>query len=176
MKKTLLTLLILCFGYIVHAQISSTSPAFITEAYTGDVEIIFDATQGNAGLKDFTGDVYAHVGVITDKSTSGSDWKYVVTPWPDTKTNNLALANTTKNKLTALSNNKHKLIITGGVRAFFGVPTGEKVQKIALVFRNTDGSKAGRTASGWFPGNWQSAFECRRASPEAPCPRGAAPR
>ena len=53
MKKTLLTLLILCFGYIVHAQISSTSPAFITEAYTGDVEIIFDATQGNAGLKDF---------------------------------------------------------------------------------------------------------------------------
>ncbi|MDD3490080.1 MAG: alpha-amylase family glycosyl hydrolase [Paludibacter sp.] len=148
MKKTLLTLLILCFGYIIQAQISSTSPAFITEAYTGDVEIVFDATQGNAGLKDLVGDVYAHVGAITDKSTTNSDWKYVVTPWPDTKTNNLALANIAKNKLSALGNNKYKLILTGGVRAFFGVPAGEKVQKIALVFRNTDGSKTGKTASG----------------------------
>ena len=88
------------------------------------------------------------MGVITDKSTSGSDWKYVVTPWPDTKTNNLALANIAKNKLSALGNNKYKLVLTGGVRAFFGVPAGEKVQKIALVFRNTDGSKTGKTASG----------------------------
>ncbi len=146
MKKTFLfTIIGLLFSVVGWAQLVTTNPTFVTQD-GGTIEITFDATQGNAGLKDLAGDVYAHVGVITDKSTSGSDWKYVVTPWPSST--NLAQANTTKNKLTALGNNKHKLIITGGVRAFFGVPTGEKVQKIALVFRNTDGSKTGKTASG----------------------------
>ena len=146
MKKTFLfTIIGLLFSVVGWAQLVTTNPTFVTQD-GGTIEITFDATQGNAGLKDLAGDVYAHVGVITDKSASGSDWKYVVTPWPSST--NLAQANTTKNKLTALGNNKHKLIITGGVRAFFGVPTGEKVQKIALVFRNTDGSKTGKTASG----------------------------
>lgn len=146
MKKTFLfTIIGLLFSVVGWAQLVTTNPTFVTQD-GGTIEITFDATQGNAWLKDLAGDVYAHVGVITDKSASGSDWKYVVTPWPSST--NLAQANTTKNKLTALGNNKHKLIITGGVRAFFGVPTGEKVQKIALVFRNTDGSKTGKTASG----------------------------
>lgn len=146
MKKTFLfTIIGLLFSVVGWAQLVTTNPTFVTQD-GGTIEITFDATQGNAGLKDLAGDVYAHVGVITDKSASGSDWKYVVTPWPSST--NLAQANTTKNKLTALGNNKHKLIITGGVRAFFGVPIGEKVQKIALVFRNTDGSKTGKTASG----------------------------
>ncbi len=148
MKKSTLTLLVLLVSVFAWSQIVTTTPTIITDDYTGPIEVVFDATQGNAGLKDFTGDVYAHVGVITDKSTTNSDWKYVVTPWPDTKTNNLALANIAKNKLSALGNNKYKLVLTGGVRAFFGVPAGEKVQKIALVFRNTDGSKTGKTASG----------------------------
>lgn len=146
MKKTLLTLYILCFGYFVQAQISSTNPTFITEAYTGNVEITFDATQGNAGLKDFTGDVYAHIGVITDKSTTNADWKYVVTPWPSTT--NLAQANTAKNKLSALGNNKYKLVLTGGVRTYFGVTAADKVTKIAMVFRSSDGKKEGKTTAG----------------------------
>jgi glycosidase len=146
MKKVLLTMLVLSFGFFLQAQISATSPTFITESYTGDVEITFDATLGSAGLKDFTGDVYAHVGVITDKSATNSDWKYVVTPWPNTT--NLALANTAKNKLTALGNNKYKLVLTGGVRAYFGVAAADKVLKIAIVFRSADGKKEGKTAAG----------------------------
>lgn len=146
MKRTaflLLSLLVATFGF---TQITGTLPSLITESYTGNIEITFDATLGSAGLKDVTGDVYAHAGVITDKSTSGSDWKYVITPWPNTT--NLAQANTTKNKLIPLGNNKYKFVITGGIRAFYGVAAGEKVQKIALVFRNADGSKTGKTASG----------------------------
>ena len=45
------------------------------------VTLTFDATQGTAGLKDYAGEIYAHTGVITDKSTSTSDWKYVIAPW-----------------------------------------------------------------------------------------------
>lgn len=146
MKKVLLTLLVLSLGFIMRAQITTTNPAFITEDFTGNVEITYDAALGSGGLKDFTGDVYAHVGVITDKSKDATDWKYVVTPWPSTT--NLALANTPKNKLTTLGSNKYKLTLPGGVRSYFGVPAGEKVQKIALVFRSSDGKKEGKTTAG----------------------------
>ncbi|MDR1585803.1 MAG: T9SS type A sorting domain-containing protein [Prevotellaceae bacterium] len=145
MKQIIFTLSVLLFTLSGYAQIVTSNPAFITQDYAGNIEIIYDATQGSAGLKDLTGDVYAHAGVITDKSASGSDWKYVITPWPDGT--NANEANTAKNKLTALGNNKHKLVITGGVQAYFGVAASDKVQKIALVFRNADGAKTGKTAS-----------------------------
>ena len=43
------------------------------------IRIIFFADRGTKGLMGFTGDVYAHTGLITSKSTSPSDWKYVKT-------------------------------------------------------------------------------------------------
>ena len=57
------------------SQLITTSPAIPLD--NQEVTITFDATQGNKGLMGYTGDVYAHMGVITDLSTSGSDWKYV---------------------------------------------------------------------------------------------------
>lgn len=38
-----------------------------------EITVYFNATRGNGGLKDFTGDVYAHTGVLTTESTSNSD-------------------------------------------------------------------------------------------------------
>ena len=77
---------------------------------TKPVTITFDATQGTAGLKDYTGDVYAHTGVITDKSTSISDWKYVIATW----TTNLPKA-----KLTRVSPNIYTLEIAPDIRSFY---------------------------------------------------------
>ena len=147
MKKTFLTTLILLTSIWSWGQLVTTNPQFVTQN-DGITEIIFDAasSEGNLGLKGYTGDVYAHVGVITSLSTSSSDWKYVVTPWPSTT--NLALANTTKNKLTSLGNDKWKLTIAPTIRNYFGVPTTETIKKIALVFRSTDGTKQGKTVSG----------------------------
>ena len=147
MKKTFLTTLILLTSIWSWAQLVTTNPQFVTQN-DGITEIIFDAasSEGNLGLKGYTGDVYAHVGVITSLSTSSSDWKYVVTPWPSTT--NLALANTTKNKLTSLGNDKWKLTIAPTIRNYFGVPTTETIKKIALVFRSADGTKQGKTVSG----------------------------
>ena len=99
------------------------------------VKIIFDATQGTAGLKDFTGDVYAHTGVITDKSTSGSDWKYVVADWN---------TNLPKARMTRVSANLYELMITPDVREFYGVPAGEKIKQMAYVFRSADRTKEGK--------------------------------
>ena len=147
MKKTIFTLLTLLLSLLSWGQIISTNPQFITQD-GGITEITFDAasTAGNSGLKGYTGDVYAHVGVITNLSTSSSDWKYVVAPWPSAT--NLALANTAKNKLTPLGNNKWKLTIAPTIRDFFGVPSSENILRIALVFRNADGSLQGKTATG----------------------------
>ena len=41
-----------------------------------EITVYFNATRGDQGLKDFTGDVYAHTGVLTAESTSNSDWKH----------------------------------------------------------------------------------------------------
>ena len=71
----ILLLLIGC-SYSSLAQIVTSVPAVPTDSQS--ITITYDATLGTAGLKDYTGDVYAHIGVITDKSSSSTDWKYVV--------------------------------------------------------------------------------------------------
>lgn len=137
MKRLIFSfVLLLSTTVTVFSQVTA-NPALPTD--TDQVVITFDATQGSAGLKDFTGDVYAHTGVITNLSTNGSDWKYVIAGWT---------TNTTKAKLTALGNNKFQLTIGPSIRAFYGVPAGETIKQLAFVFRNSDGSKTGKTATG----------------------------
>ena len=139
MKKgySVFILLLLIFSsQLTWSQVVTTSPAFPSE--NSEVTVTFDASQGNQGLKDFTGDVYAHTGVITNQSTSNSDWKYATT-WGD---------NNEKYKLTPLDNNKWQLNITPNIRDYYGVPSGEKILQIAFVFRSSDNSKEGKGDSG----------------------------
>lgn len=133
MRKTLYTLTLLLLSLSIWGQIVSTNPTFITPQ-TQRIEIVFDATQGNAGLKDYQGDVYAHTGVITDKSKSSSDWKYAPT-WGD---------NSPKYKLKPLGGNKWQLDITPNMQTYYGVADGEKIKKLAFVFRSADKKKEGK--------------------------------
>ncbi len=118
------------------AQVT-TDPEFPVAGET--VKIIFDATQGTAGLQDYSGDIYAHTGVITDQSTSGSDWKYVIADWN---------VNTDKAKLTRISTNIYELEITPDIASFYGVPPSEKIEQMAFVFRSADGSREGKASGG----------------------------
>ena len=61
------------------AQVVTTDPIFPIDDQ--QVTVTFDAAEGNKELKDCNCVVYAHTGLITDKSTSGSDWKYVQGVW-----------------------------------------------------------------------------------------------
>ena len=144
MKKHYIFLFAMLCPLLLWAQVT-TSPMFITQT-GGSFDIIYDASAGSAGLQGLTTGVYAHIGVITDKSTSTSDWKYVLTPWPDGS--NSATANITKNTLTYQGNNIWKLSITPTIQSFLGVPSTDVIKKIALVFRNADGTKTGKTSSG----------------------------
>lgn len=117
--------IILISGFITNAQIIDTDPEI--PVVDQPVTIYFDATQGTAGLRDYSGDVYAHTGVLTDKSTSGSDWKYVKTNWGQ---------NTSETKLTRISPNYYKLDIAPTIRDYYGVPVTEKITHMAFVFRS----------------------------------------
>jgi 1,4-alpha-glucan branching enzyme len=119
------------------SQVITVTPALPTDQ--NSVEVIFDAAQGNAGLLGYTGDIYAHAGVITNLSTSSSDWKYVKADWP---------VNIDACKLTSLGNNEWKLVISPSIRSFYNVPANEVIQKLAFVFRSSDGTKTGKTEAG----------------------------
>lgn len=116
----------------VQAQIVTTTPAFPTE--NDEVTIVFDATQGTAGLKGFTGEVYVHTGV-TIGSTS---WQYAPS-WGD---------NSAKYKMTSLGNDKWQLKLTPTIRDYYGVKDGETVTQLAFVFRSMDNSKEGKDTGG----------------------------
>ncbi|GMT44354.1 MAG: hypothetical protein IEMM0006_0186 [bacterium] len=137
-KKIILGFLLILLGTLeTYSQVVSAVPAF--PAASDSVTITFDAAKGDAGLKDFTGDVYAHTGVITVNSTSSLDWKYVKADWN---------VNIPACKMTYLGNNLWQLKITPSIRAYYGVPSGEKILKLAFVFRSADGSKTGRNTDG----------------------------
>lgn len=130
------------FGFIISiispqlfSQVVTFEPSFATQNDT--ITITFDATKGNKALQGFTGDVYLYTGLITDKSASNSDWKYVKpsgsTGW-ESYPENL--------KLTSIGDDKWTFEYPSSVREFYGVATGEQAEKISLLFRGTN-SKSG---------------------------------
>ena len=116
---------LLIFTKIGVSQIITSTPPLPNDQQS--VTITYDATKGTAGLKDYTGDVYAHIGVITDKSTSGTDWKYVVAAWG---------VNVDKAKMTRTAANLYQITLTPDIRQYFAVPAGETILKVAMVFRS----------------------------------------
>jgi glycosidase len=115
------------------------SPVTVSPSYfTADtpVTLTYDATLGNGGLAGYSGDVYIWTGVITDKSTSDTNWHFVA------GTNFNAPAAT--EKMTALGNNKYSITFTP--RTYYpGFSTsGEVLRKLAMVFRGAGGSPQGK--------------------------------
>jgi len=109
----------------LRAQLITTNPLF--PADISQVEITFNAALGNGGLQGYTGDVYAHTGVITNLSTGPSDWKYVKTSWGQ---------NTSDTKLERIGTDLYKLTISPNIRQYYGVPASEQILKLAFVFRS----------------------------------------
>ena len=105
----------------------STDPAFVTEAMTEDVTIILN-TAGTAA-DGFTGELYAHTGVLTTDSASTGDWKHVLAEWGD---------NIPECKLERVDDNLWHYVIKGGPRAWYGVEEGETITHLAFVFRSAD--------------------------------------
>ncbi|MEP6927014.1 MAG: hypothetical protein ABI834_05225, partial [Ginsengibacter sp.] len=135
MKKAIVSSFILVFFCLQSfSQLLTWTPNFIQETST-PVVITVDAAKGNRGLLNYglTSDVYIHTGVITNLSINNSDWKYVKFNQNFNQPNPALQA-------TYAGSNKWQFTITGGIRAYYGVPAGETILKIALLFRNGDGT------------------------------------
>jgi len=133
MKKCTLVLLLFCAAITSHAQrLLNWSPEFPVD--NSNLNFTVDCAKGNQGLLNFEGgnsaNIYVHVGVITNLSTGPADWRYVKFTWGTADP--LAHA-------TPLGSNKYQYSITN-IRSFFGVPAGETIKKITIIFRNATGT------------------------------------
>jgi len=123
------------------AQFITSSPQFITEA-SSNVEISFDASFGNKAFVNYATptDVYVHIGVITSRSTSSTDWRYVKFAW--------GTANPAA-QCTSLGGGKWKYTIGQPLRTFFNLTdAGETITRISILFRNGTGTVIQRNTDG----------------------------
>lgn len=142
MKKYLYPLVLLfvvtsfSFGQIVTLEPSTAN---------GDQEIklIFDATQGDAGLVGAS-KVYVHTGVVTD-SPSGTAWTFVKGNWG---------ADDGVGLMTKVSgeSDKWEITLSATAREYYGVPSGTNMFRLSMVFRNADGSSKGAGTPGAING------------------------
>ena len=133
-RLSLILMMALWLAGIARAQVT-TSPSPLQED-SQDIWIYFHADQGSKGLigQPASDPVYAHTGACTDKG----DWRYAPN-WLD---------NSAKYQLEYVEPNVWRLYI-GDIRQYYGItdPT-ETVSRLAFVFRNANGSREGKTASG----------------------------
>ena len=157
MKRFLLILTGLFAMQAGHAQLLVTQPYFPSD--TSSLTITMDATMGNQGLMNYanTSDVYVHVGVITNLSTSSSDWRYVPFTWGTASAQAHAVY---------LGNNQYQYTISN-IRSFFGVPSGETILKVAILFRNGSGTlkQANSDGSDMFVSVYDSSFQSKYILP-----------
>ncbi|MDA3615831.1 alpha-amylase family glycosyl hydrolase [Polluticaenibacter yanchengensis] len=134
--KSLLTLCLTLIANFAIGQLLQWAPQFANE--NGSITITANGASGNAGLAGHTGDVYLHIGAITNKSTGSGDWKYVKSTW----------GSTTAPKAMAAGTNLWSYTIPD-IRSFFGITASdEHVTHIAVLFRDAAGNKVLRNASG----------------------------
>src|SRR5688572_1385235 len=123
MKRIFLLLSVFLLANFCYSQLLSWTPEFPKD--NDNVTVTVDATKGNQALLGFAGNVYVHVGVITNLSTGPTNWRYSKFTWGSTEA--AALAN-------SVGTNKWSYTINN-VRTFFGVPAGENILRIAILFR-----------------------------------------
>lgn len=144
MKKYVLIFSFLLLQVSVFSQLLSWAPAFPVQSTTSLV-ITMDPTKGNAGLNGYTPttDVYVHTGVITNLSTSPSNWRYV-------KFNqNFNQPNGSLQAVYLAGTNQWRFTISGNLRTYYGITNpAENIQKIAILFRNGAGTVVQRNSDG----------------------------
>lgn len=136
MKKFLFLLLsAIGFSFGMKAQIVTTQPAIVQQS-SAPITVTFHADRGNKALAGLAQNVavYAHTGVILE----GSDQWTNAPAWLD---------NSAKYKLTYIGPDTYTLTIPD-INTYYGLTSGQKVSKLAFVFRNATGTKEGKTASG----------------------------
>ena len=124
-------------GYeiVPDGEVVWTEPPFPTQL--DDITVYFNAAEGNGALAGFSGNVYAHTGVITSESSGPSDWQNVQGTWGTADLNTL---------MTSEGDDIYSLAYN--IEDYYGISPGELVEQLAFVFRDSNGSTVGRDTDG----------------------------
>lgn len=139
MKRFLFPLVAVLCVFVASAKIVTTSPA-IVQTDSRNIVITYHADEGNKGLSGLNAStkVYAHTGVITNKSANLGDWRYA-SAWLD---------NSAKYEMTYVGSGTWSLTIPS-IDSYYGISTSdETVEKLMFVFRTATGSQEGKTENG----------------------------
>lgn len=134
LKQIITGLLIFAFSLSLKSQVLTWEPEFPTIYDT--VTIYYDASLGNGALLDIDS-VYAHTGVITSLSINNNDWEHKVAAWGEEDS---------ILHMECLGNNIHKFRFYP--KNFYAIHQSETVTDMCFVFRNADGTLAGKNADG----------------------------
>lgn len=115
------------FPFLLSAQLITSDP--LIPVANQPVNLYFHSDQETGTLKNYTGELYVHTGVIL---SDGTQWQNVIGSWGN---------NTTQPKLQYEGSFTYKLSITPDIFSFYSVALDKTIQKIALVVRSADGSK-----------------------------------
>ncbi|MDN5204652.1 DUF4961 domain-containing protein [Fulvivirgaceae bacterium BMA10] len=139
----LATIIIFLATHQAIAQIVTISPG---DADGEDlVKVIFDVSMGNAALVGAT-KVYIHSGLVTD-SPNGTAWQHVIGNWGEDD----GVGQMSK---VEGETDKWEIDLDPSIRAYHQAPEGTNVFRLAMVFRNADGSKKGAGTPGSFEGGF----------------------
>jgi len=122
------------------AQIVTLNPPLPGADDTG-VTLTFDASEGTAGLVGAQ-KVYMHSGVVI-AGPNGTDWQYVKGNWGDDD----GIGEMTK---VEGETDKWQITFNPDIRSYYEVPNDVNVFRLAMVFRNADGSAEGKGSPGDF--------------------------
>ncbi|KAA6311634.1 hypothetical protein EZS27_037277, partial [termite gut metagenome] len=104
-----------------------------------EATIVFKASTTSA-LYSYTGDVYAHIGVVEGEG----EWLFVPADWSE---------NIDKCKMKKEADNTWSITLSPSIREWFGVSEGIPIQKIGVVIRSADGTKKGFEDDFFIPVN-----------------------
>lgn len=132
--KLLLSLALLSIfimrGPLVLGQTIESDPLYPT--INDSVKITFYVDSCNCSLSSYSGDIYAHTGVLSDESVNNGDWKMVIAQWNQ---------NLPKAKLEKINSKTFVLHIEPDIRTYYGLGDTINATDLAFVFRSSDGSK-----------------------------------
>lgn len=126
-------------GMGMSAQVVTTEPSPV-QTDSKNIIVTFHANEGNKGLMGVSSStkVYAHTGVITNTSKNDTDWQYAPT-WGN---------NASKYEMTWVATDTWTLTIPD-INTYYGITDPSVVvEKLAFVFRDANGNRQGKTASG----------------------------
>jgi len=132
-KKNLIIFIgIFIIPFFAKSQVVTWEPLYPTIYDT--VTVYYDATQGNGVLEDIS-PVYAHTGVLSSLSLNNNDWKHKIANWHE---------GDSILEMESLGDNMHKFRFKP--KSFYNIHQSETVTDLCYVFRDKDGTLAGKNA------------------------------